>query len=59
VVDISEAVSPDSYPAIYEPEMPARMALEVNARFAATYRIRVGDTVLMNDAYIPSDLKNK
>jgi uncharacterized protein len=59
IVDINEAVSPATYPSIYEPKTPARMALEVNARFAATYRIRVGDPVLMNDAYIPEDLKKK
>lgn len=57
VVDITEAISPDTYPSIFEPRTPARMALEVNARFVATHRIKVGDPVLLNDQYIPRDLK--
>jgi uncharacterized membrane protein (UPF0127 family) len=59
IVDISEALTPGSYPSIFEPRAPARMALELNARFVATYRLRIGDKVLMNDAYIPEDLKKK
>lgn len=59
IVDITEAISPDTYPSIFEPQAPARMALEVNARFAATYRIKVGDKVQMADAFIPEDLKKK
>lgn len=57
VVDVNEAVSPDTYPSIFEPETPARMALEVNARFVATHRIMIGDPILLNDLYIPRDLK--
>jgi uncharacterized membrane protein (UPF0127 family) len=57
VVDITESLLPDSYPSIFEPKEPARMALEVNARFAATYHIAVGDTVRINEQYIPKDLK--
>lgn len=59
IIDITEAISPETYPSIYEPSSPARMALEVNARFAATYRIAVGDTVGLADIYIPEDLKKK
>ena len=58
IVDITESILPESYPSIFEPKEPARMALEVNARFAATYHIKVGDTVRINEAYIPKDLKN-
>jgi len=57
IVDITESILPESYPSIFEPKEPARMALEVNARFAATYHIKVGDTVRINEAYIPKDLK--
>lgn len=57
IVDITESLLPDSYPSIFEPKVQARMALEVNARFAATYHIKVGDTVRLNEAYIPKDLK--
>lgn len=57
VVDVTEAVRPDTYPAIFEPSVPARMALEVNARFVATHRIKIGDPVLLNEAYIPRDLR--
>lgn len=59
IVDITEAISPETYPSIFEPQSPARMALEVNARFAATYRIKVGDKVRLADAFIPGDLKKK
>jgi uncharacterized membrane protein (UPF0127 family) len=59
IVDITESVTPDSYPKIFEPRIPARMALEVNARFAAIYHLKVGDAVLMNDAIIPSDIATR
>lgn len=59
VVDMTEAVSPDTYPSIFEPRVPARMALEVNARFVATHRIQIGDPILLNEQYIPRDLKKK
>ena len=59
ILDVTEAISPDTYPSIFEPKYPARMALEVNARFIATYRIKIGDTVQMAEAYIPDDLKKK
>jgi uncharacterized protein len=56
IVDITESVTPDTYPKIFEPKQPARMALEVNARFAAVYRIKVGDTLRMNESLVPTDI---
>lgn len=59
IVDLTQAISPETYPSIFEPREPARMALEVSARFVATYRIQIGDTVGLADVYIPEDLKKK
>lgn len=56
VVDIAEAVTPETFPSIFEPRTPARMALEVNSRFVATYGIKRGDAVLIAPEYLPTDL---
>jgi uncharacterized membrane protein (UPF0127 family) len=57
IIDVTEGITPESYPAIFEPSTPARMALEVNARFVATHKLKIGDPVYLNEAYIPRDLK--
>lgn len=57
IVDITESLNPDSFPAVFEPKVPARMALEVNALFAATYEIEIGQTVRIAPGYLPEDLK--
>jgi uncharacterized membrane protein (UPF0127 family) len=59
IVHMHTNVSKNSFPTIFEPPVPARMALEVNARFAATYKFQVGDTVRMNEKIIPPDIKEK
>lgn len=59
VIDITESLKPETFPAVFEPKTPARMVLEVNAAFAASNGIQVGDTVRLNSDYIPEDLKNK
>jgi len=59
IVDVTEVLKPDSFPAIFEPEEPARMALEVNALFVATHEIKVGQTVRIADRYLPEDLKSR
>lgn len=42
IVDISERVSPESYPTLFRPRVPARYVLEVNAGDAAKWGWTVG-----------------
>ena len=51
VVDISENVSNEfdlAHPRFYVPSQPAQYVLEVNAGFAASEHIRVGDAAVFN-----------
>ena len=45
VVDMALNVSPDSYPASFSPNTPARYVLEVPAGFAERYNVHIGDAV--------------
>lgn len=45
VVHIVENASPDTYPDIFDPGVPARYVLEVNAGFVKEKNIQVGDIV--------------
>jgi uncharacterized membrane protein (UPF0127 family) len=45
VVDISENLSPDTYPKIFEPKNKARYVVEVDAGFAKEKGIKIGDTI--------------
>jgi uncharacterized membrane protein (UPF0127 family) len=47
VIAVDSAVSPGSYPKIYEPPRPAKYVVEANARFAQTFGIGVGDAVVL------------
>ncbi len=59
VVDTSEVLKPEDFPEVYEPSRPARMALEVNAQFVATYKIEIGDEVRLAEHLVPEDLKKE
>lgn len=48
VIDISENLLPETYPATFGPGMPAQYAVEVNAFFARNKGIRIGDDVDMS-----------
>jgi uncharacterized membrane protein (UPF0127 family) len=43
IVDIAKNVSPETYPKIFEPEVKARYVLEIDAGFADSYNLAVGD----------------
>ena len=45
VIDIDEAVSPESYPAVFKPDVPARFVLEVHSGFAREHGIRQGSKI--------------
>ena len=47
IVDIKADVSPSTYPASFEPEVPARYALEANAGFFAANGIGIGDVLYL------------
>ena len=42
VVDVTEAVSPETYPATFSPNTPARYVLEVNAKEAVVDNLVIG-----------------
>lgn len=45
VVDITPNVTPESYPEVFKPTVPAKYAVEVPAGFAERYHVTVGSTV--------------
>lgn len=47
VVDITENISPDSYPEVFKPAVPARYVLEINAGLAKLYGITIGEEALL------------
>lgn len=55
VVDITEQLRPDTFPREFEPVTPARFVIEVNANFAASFGIQVGDTVALPRAISVSE----
>ena len=57
VVHIEENVAPDSFPAVYYPIEPARFVLEVNAFFADTFKIELGDRLDVPISDLPADLQ--
>ena len=48
VTEITENVSPNTYPQIFKPSQPIRYVLELNARFADNFNIKVGDSLKSN-----------
>ncbi len=45
IVDVTENVSPESYPKIFLPKVPSQFMLEVNAGFIAEHHLAIGDVV--------------
>lgn len=46
ILYVKEAFSPDSYPEIVSPNVPASMVLELSSGFVRRYQIGVGDQVI-------------
>ncbi len=59
IIDIAKNVTPDSYPSKFEPTQPARYVIEVNAYFADSFNISVGDHVEIPEGALPEYLKNQ
>ena len=53
IVDMKKNVSPNTYPASFEPVSPAKYVLEVNAGYFDTHNILIGDSLSLpsNDHY--------
>ncbi len=49
VVDIKSNVTPDSYPTVFTPRMPAQYVLEVNTGFAAAHHVEIGGKIKLLD----------
>lgn len=47
VIGVTENLTPDSYPRVFEPPQRALYAVETNEHFAESFGIRVGDTVTL------------
>jgi len=59
VIHIEENVSPDTYPSqIFAPQSDARFVLEMNAHFASSVRIEIGDVLMLPPSLIPRDIAN-
>ncbi len=50
IVDMMENVSPDTYPQVFKPEVPAKYVLETVAGWAEENEVDIGDTVLISEA---------
>ncbi len=49
VVTIKENVSPDTYPAVFKPDAPAKYVLEVLGGYSKMNNIKLGDTFMTTD----------
>jgi len=45
IVYIKENVSPDTYPELFTPPLPARAVLEIKAGLSGTHNLKIGDLV--------------
>lgn len=58
VVHIEKNVQPSSYPSTtFSPPVDARFVLEVNAHFASTVKVDVGDRLTLPPLLLPDDIK--
>jgi uncharacterized protein len=58
VVHIEENALPSSYPnTVFAPPVDARFVLEMNAYFAASIKIAVGDRLTLAPSLLPADIK--
>ncbi len=47
IIDIKQAVSPDTFPTVFYPRTSAMYVLELNAGFIKKHNIKIGDTVVI------------
>lgn len=45
VIDLTENLSPETFPQIFQPLKPVQYVLEVNAGFIKKYNIKIGDKI--------------
>lgn len=45
IIDVDNAVSPNTFPSTFSPSAPVRYVLEANANFVSDHGIKIGDTV--------------
>lgn len=57
VVHTTENVTPDTYPEIFYPSSDVRFAVEVNAHFVSSFKVKVGDKLILPPVIIPVDIK--
>ena len=57
IVHIEENISPDTYPTTFSSIEPARFVLEVNAFLVESFKIKVGDEVLIPADVLPRDIR--
>ncbi len=57
IIHIEENVRPETYPSSYNSPAPARFVLELNAFFVDTYKIQLGDKVVIPTIDLPTDLR--
>lgn len=53
IVDIAQAVQPDSYPRTFSPQDEARYVLEMTAGYADARNVRVGDRTDIHEKFPP------
>jgi len=51
ILDITESVSPETYPKVFKPKAQIQYVLEVNAGWVDEHNISIGDTVLTNNVF--------
>lgn len=57
VVHVEKNLEPETYPTAFTSSEPARFVLEVNAFFADTFSVNIGDKVRMAPDNLPQDLQ--
>lgn len=57
IVHIEERVAPNTYPKVFRSPVPARFVIEVNAFFVESFKIAVGDQVMIPAGLLPRDLR--
>lgn len=48
IVDISENIAPETFPQLFRPRAPVQYVLEVNAGWAKTHTVSVGNEIVLN-----------
>ncbi len=53
IVEIKESISPDTYPQVFKPSVPAKYVLEVMAGWVNQNEVMLGDTIIVTDVDQP------